>query len=631
MEARLKRIISLILALTLFLLSSGCKKQVPPDNVPDDNNGENTGNSGTSTAETIVVPTYKDYGRSTVDFDKLVYSRPELTDAIAAFDACAELVKADELSFDKQVENIVALEKIYSNVDTMYTLAQIYARKDTSVTFWQEEYLHLSTGYPAFAKSVEDLLVACALSEHKSAFEEEYFGYSLDEYTDGGDYTDELVALLEQEAMKEAEYSSFSTATVTITYSSLGSFSFSGTVDEVFKQAEEKFGKDSTQYKNATVVINELYRQKVKELSTPIYVDLIKIRRLIADELGLSSYVDYAYENRDYDYSPADMQQLLKSIGAYVAPVAERLNSVTFTSYFQKNNQPRLSEVEMINALYSVYSGAGSELSDAYSYMLQHKLYDIAPSQQNRYNGAFTAYVEDNNSPFVFMSSTGFMQDYTTLSHEFGHFYDGYVNYGNSASLTLSEVSSQGLEYLTVLRLRSKLKMVDYEYLEYLSMYSTLNTVLLEQSFYAAFEHKAYALDYDKISAKNLNQIANEAFYDIYGQELQAGTNLLQHLIIPHTILSPCYVESYVSSAIPALEIFFLESYRTGESGKGLEAYNTIVHRSSFDVTFIDKLQEAGLSDPFKPETVKSIANLIHYQILGKDYFTETDVLINVA
>ena len=629
----MKRIISLILALTLIFLSSGCKKQVPPDNIPDDDNGgENSQNQSTGTTQTtIVVPTYKDYGRDTVDFNNLTYSRPDLADAIARFEECAALVEANELSFDKQVEAIKALEAAYSSIESMYTLAQIYSKKDSSVEFWQDEYLYLSKGYPAFAKSVENLLVACSLSEHKSAFEEDYFGYNLDEYLDGGDYTDELVALLEEEAIKEAEYSSFSTATVNITYSSIGSFSFSGTVDEVYKQAEEKFGKDSTQYKNATIVINELYKQKVKELATPIYVDLIKIRRLIADELGYDTYIDCAYENLGYDYSPEDMRELLKNVGAYIAPVADRLNSVTFTSYFQKNNQPRLSDVDLINALYSVYSGAGSELCDAYSYMLQHKLYDIAPSSQNRYGGAFTAYVEDNNSPFIFMSTTGFMQDYSTLAHEFGHFYDGYVNYGNGASLDLSEVSSQGLEYLTILRLRSKLKMVDYEYLEYLSMYTTLNAVLLEQSFYAAFEHKVYSLDYDEISVKGLSTAANEAFYDIYGNYPESGTNLLQYIIMPHTIIYPCYVESYVSSAIPALEIFFLESYRTGESGKGFEAYNTLIHRANDDVSFIEKLQEAGLSNPFEQDTVKNIANLIHYQILGKDYFTSADILINAA
>ena len=308
----MKRIISLILALTLILLSSGCKKQVPPDNVPGgDNTGNNSQNQSTGTTQTIVVPTYKDYGRNTIDFDKIVYSRPDLADAIAKFEVCSELVEANTLPFEDQVAAIVELETIYSNIESMYTLAQIYSKKDSSIEFWQSEYLHLSTGYPAFAKSVEALLVACARSENKTAFEKDYFGYSLDEYADGGNYTDELVALLEEEALKEAEYSSLSTATVTITYSSLGNFSFTGAVDEVYKQAAEKFGINSTQYKNATIVINELYKQKVRELSIPIYVDLLKIRRLIADELGVDTYIDYAYENMGYDYSPSDMKQLL--------------------------------------------------------------------------------------------------------------------------------------------------------------------------------------------------------------------------------------------------------------------------------------------------------------------------------
>ena len=626
----MKKIISLLLILSLLLSFSACKKD-------KDNNGSTNGNGGSDVtdtgpaAPTIVVPEYKDYGRGSLNFNEVAYSRPDLEAVIAAFNSVTETVKANEIPLNDQIGAIRSLEAAYERTESMYTLAEIYLRKDMSAEFWQTEFAYVSTNYPAFSQAVEALLVACAASVHKSAFETDYFGYSLDEYLDGIDYTDALVALLEREAELEAEYTALSTANVRVSYTSVAGFTWEGTADEVYAMAEEKYGKDTQEYKNVALAITNLYNQRVTQLSAPIYTELIKIRRLIADELECDSYLELAYKNNGYDYSYAQMEDLLDSIGRYIAPVAESLNSRVFSTYFQKNNQPRLDEISLINTMYGVYSKGDPDHSDAYSYMLQHGLYDVSASKSNRYEGAFTAYIDSNNSPYVFMTTSGFLKDYLTLAHEFGHFYDGFVNNGETASLDLAEISSQGMEYLSLLRLKYKLKSTDYEYLEYRSMYDTLNTTLLEQSFYAEFEHLAYRLEYDEITDKKLKEIAAEAFKNVFGEDLTSSVNAYNYVLIPHTILYPCYVESYVVSAIPSLEIFFKESYRTGKTGAGLAIYKELVARDNSEVSLEDALSSVGLSSPFNQQTVKEIANSIHYQISGKDYYTDTDSSIDAA
>lgn len=628
----MNKIISLLLIFALIFSFAACNKKANDEsneNVSADN-GASNGQNNTPTVPTIVVPEYKDYGRGSVNFSDISYSRPNLEAVISGFKTVADTVKANAVSITEQINALKELESAFSHTESMYALAEIYAHKDSSVEFWQSEFKYISTNYPAFTKSVEDLLVACAASEHRETFEKDYFGYSLKKYEDGGIYTDALVGLLADEASLEAEYSSLSTATVEITYKSVGGFTWEGTVDEVLQLAEEKYGKSSTEYKNATVAINNLYQQRLIAISTPIFVELIKTRRLIADELGYDSYTEFAYRNMGYDRSGEDMKEFLENVGRYVSPVAESLNSVTFLSYFQKNNQPRVDTVTLINTLYKVYSKDES-FKNAYSYMLQHGLYDIAAEAQNRYEGAFTAYIDKNNSPYVFVSTEGFVKDYNTLSHEFGHFYDGYINFGEESSLDLAEVSSQALELISILRLKNNLKSADYEYLEYFTIYTMLNSVLLEQSFYAMFEHMAYSLEYDKINANNLKTVAQKAFSAIFGSDLAPGVNALQYVIIPHTILYPHYVESYVVSAIPSLEMFFMESYRTGTAGEGLEVYKQLVDRASSSISFDEAIAEAGLSSPFEPKTVKEIANLIHYQILGKYYYNSSDSEIGAA
>ena len=165
------------------------------------NNGKDTDtpeapeeNQPTPPAElTVIVPDFKDYGRGTVDFTDLVYARPNLEGVINSFDSTAETIKANTKSVDDYIVDIRALEEPLSTVKTMYSLAEIYQSKNSSDEFWQAEYEYLSTNYPKLSQSIEALLIACAKSEHREAFEEKYFEYSLEEYLDGETYTDEVL------------------------------------------------------------------------------------------------------------------------------------------------------------------------------------------------------------------------------------------------------------------------------------------------------------------------------------------------------------------------------------------------------------------------------------------------------
>ena len=618
----MKKLLALILTLCLVFNFFACnKKNTGNESNDDTSNSQNT----PPTAEpgkpsAIVVPVYKDYGRGSVNFDEVTYSRPNLATVIEKFDTVTGIIAENSISVTEQIEKISSLEGDFATVDTMYSIAEIYVYKDASDSFWKSEYKYISTNYPLYTQAVENLLVACAKSEHKTTFENDYFGYSLNEYVDGGIYTDRVVELMSEEARIENEYSSLSTDTVEIVYSSLDGTRWEGTLSEVYAMAAEKYGINSREYSNVCIAIDQVYEQKLKSLQKPMYIELVKVRRLIANELGYSSYSYIAYDNMGYDYTPNQMIDMLSDIGLYVTPVASNLEYATFQSYFQKNRQPLVGREELINTLYNLYSKTDPELSDAYSYMLQHGLYDINTAKDNRYDGAFTTYLDLNNSPFIFMTTTGFAKDYLTLAHEFGHFADGYFNYGDSASLDLSEISSQGLELLSVLALKKNLNAERFQYLEYYTMYSMLNNVLLAQSFIALFEHLVYELEYSRITEDNLETVLINAFETIYGTVPTEGLSL-SVAVIPHTVCYPFYVESYVSSALVALELFFMESYVTGKSGNGLEVYMDLIKRENSDVTLTEALESVGLTSPFTEGQVKKIANNIYYQIIGKNYY----------
>ena len=99
-------------------------------------------------------------------------------------------------------------------------------------------------------------------------------------------------------------------------------------------------------------------------------------------------------------------------------------------------------------------------------------------------------------------------------------------------------------------------------------MFMFLNSVLLTQSFYSAFEHIAYSLDYDDITEERLKKAVEDAFLLAFGGEMTIKGDL-SYVTIPHTFLYPFYVESYVTSGMVSLDIFFKESIRTGNAGDG--------------------------------------------------------------
>ena len=612
----MKKLTAIILLICMLLTSlAACKKNKTEDVIPGvtpESVTPPTSTPAQPATPTIVVPEYKDYGRGTVDFGSIIYTRPGIQALTSSFESVAQKVEDNLTDASEQLADIRALEPSLSTAKTMYSLVQINQNKNASISFWKDEASYFGTYYPLLTQAVEKLLVACAKSEHKTLFESDYFGYSLDEYTDGGIYTDDVVALMQKEAELEAEYSSLSTATVEISYKRTGRDEpFVGTVDQVKAQLKEYFGTDTQSYNNVLGHIDTLYKQKLYDLTLPLYVELIKVRRDIADALGYSSYTELAYDSMGYDYSSSDMLALLTDVGEYVYAVGKSLTEEIFEGY----EPPKVSitDVKLINDLYTVYSSLGGNYKDAYSYMLQHGLYDVGAKNENRYNGAFTTYLESNSSPYLFVTTSGLLSDYTNMAHEFGHFLDGYLNYGDEDSLAVMEISSQALELLTFIKLKGVMHTPEYKYLTYVTINTYVTNVLLEQSFIAAFEHMAYSLEADEITTERLAEIVGMADMLITG----SAKHSLSSVIIPHTVLYPCYVESYVTSAIVSLDIFFAED---NKSGDGFAIYEALILRENKDLSFLERLEAVGLDSPFKSGKVMSTASSIYLYMTGKNY-----------
>lgn len=528
-----------------------------------------------TTDNTIIVPEYKDYNRGTLNFSDIEYSRPDITAISANFKKVSESIAQNEGDFEAQLNKIVALENDYSNLLTMRAYSTICFYRDNSNSYWADEYDYISTNFPSFSKAVEGLFVSAANSPHAEKFENEYFGESLiEDYRDGGVYSDEIVELMTREAELESEYSALSEA-------------------------------------------------ELETKSESLAVELFKIRRKISDLLGYSSYATFAYATY-HDYSEDSFIGFARDISEYVVPVYLKLSAYIFNQ-FEISDEENISIENLINSTGKMLKAADGELYDIFSYMLQHSLYDVNSDKESRFNGAFTTYLDSYNAPFIFITTDGSACDFTTLCHEFGHFTDMYINYSEESSLDLSEVSSQALELLALTKFSEGITEKTISNLRIYEMENVLSTIVF-QGFYAMFEHIAYQIPYEDICENTLDEAVRMAAEQIGLNS--SYLNDLYYVTIPHIMLYPFYVQSYSTSAAVALEIYFTE---LDDEGAGFELYTTLLKRENKGLNFEEELERVGIKSPFEENFLKNLADRIHYELLGSHYFKNNQSNENAA
>ena len=389
---------AILISVSLGLIGCG-KKDDGNENGENQSGSENQDktNNDEDYRTNVIVPEYKDYGRGTVNFSDISYTRPNYSAVIGKINSVTELIKNNTGDFDSQLKLLKELESDYSTVLSMQSLATVYNAKNTSNQFWNDEFGYVTKNYPAFADAVEEMMVAAANSPNAKLFEDEYFGEGfIEEYKDGGNITDKMVELWEAEEVLEAKYSSLSTASIKVTYNGV-----SDTVDNLLSYYLDKYGETSGEYVRAYTVIMNGYNKKLVEEAEDIIVSLVKVRREIANELGHASYLTYAYETLGRDYSSSDMEKLFNEISEYAVPVYSSLINLVFSRYFDENRDAKdLSLDDLLNFGYGVIGQIDEGLEDIYAYMLQYGLYDIELSETNRQSGAFTTYIDNYNAPF---------------------------------------------------------------------------------------------------------------------------------------------------------------------------------------------------------------------------------------
>ena len=496
-------------------------------------------------------------------FEDMEYSRPDLQELQSVVDDCCErMEKADSLE-----ELVEIIYEAYAPVDafsTAYALSNIYYCKDLTDSYWQEEYTFCSEGTAIAQAALDQIYRTLAKTPYREELEsEEYFGTGFfDDYEGESFYDEVFTELLTQEAALENQYYVL-----------------------VSEAGQAGYSSDS---------FYAVYMPQMAEL----FVELIQVRQNMADYLGYSSYVDFAYDYYyDRDYTPAQTTSYLADIRAELVPLYRRLvqNGVDVTIDYSGEGTTKAYVEEMAKNM-------GGIIAEAFAGMDMNELYDIGYSE-NKYDASFEIYITGYYTPYIFINPTQTEYDKLTFAHEFGHFCCDYASYGSAAGVDVAEVFSQGMEYLSLCYVE------DADNLEVAKMVDSLS-VFVEQAAFASFEQMVYQLEGEDLTAENVQAIY-EQVGTAYGFD-SWGFDSRDYVTITHFFTNPMYVISYVVSNDVAMQMYQLEMEESGAGLACLENNLTTTHTG-----IVAFAQESGLTDPFAYGRMMEVKETLEKVLFG--------------
>ncbi|MBQ6430651.1 MAG: hypothetical protein IJJ99_02065 [Oscillospiraceae bacterium] len=523
-----------------------------------------------------------------VDFAEMEYVRPDIDALCKGFADVQAMVEGGSSAEDV----LAALYPVYGDYlrfETMGTIANIRYTLDLNDTFYDEENQWCEEQSPVVEQALEKCYIAMAGSPIRNELEELEFGEGFFLYYDENEVysNDRVVELMQQESDLQTQYMALQ-SDMTITW-----------------KGEERLVEELLEEDLPYAEILEVYRlyyAKYNPQAAELFIQLIGVRKQIAEELGYDSYADFAYSfYYDRDYTPEQVKQ-------YNADVAKELAAYYYDAVYSGYDKA-ITMNQVMELLKQTADTLGGEFAAAYGFMEKYNLFDVTKST-SKMPGSYVTYLTAYEAPFLYVSPTDDIDDFLTATHEFGHFVDGYVNCNGTSSIDCNEIFSQGLEYLSLSR--ANLNKTDRAGLTESKIGDAIAT-FLTQSCYAEFELRVYALPEEELTVEKLNEIfleCNEEFgMGMYGLESIIGPGWID---IQHFFIAPFYVISYCISNDAALQIYQAEL----ENGNGLDVYRKLMSLSSGN-TILALLEEAGLESPFKPGRMAELADFFEEQLYG--------------
>ena len=324
-----------------------------------------------------------------------------------------------------------------------------------------------------------------------------------------------------------------------------------------------------------------------------IFLELVSVRNELASIRGYDSYADYAYESvYGRDYTPADAAALCEAIKPFAREYYRCCDAdATYITYYQPDFG-LFSAGELMDLLRKYAPEISAEAAEALEYMESHNLY-LVESTNIVSSVGFTTLLPRYNAPFLFDGLYGYIYDLQSIFHEFGHYYDAYINpepedgMGSGGSYDVFEIHSTSMEAL---------------------LYGWYDEIFSDQALDARIagldslicniisgcmydEFLQYVYSHPGMSVAEVNQ----AYSDIaasYGKTVGGGTGRYYWMYVSHNFESPFYYISYAASTLASLQLWALAEQ---DRPAALALYDDIVHIGAYDMGYCELLRSVGM------------------------------------
>lgn len=425
-------------------------------------------------------------------------------------------------------------------------------------------------------------------------------------YSSGGDRQSEL---LDRETALENEYYE------TLALSEQYSYRYDGrdwTMELLYGSAGDQFYEED--YDGYFEVYYALLEQVNASLG-PIFLELVAVRDEYAELLGYDSYADYAYECLyGRDYSCDDAQAFCDAVKRYVSrDYYDHVyyNDLSTDGFYSVGH---LDEEKILEILGQYASEIDPLVAEGWELMMENELYDIGEGSR-RMDTAYTINLSRPSYPYIFMTMSGGAVDFSTMTHEFGHFLDGWLNPSpnvitESGSFDLFEIHSNGLEVL-YLEYYPEIFGDAAEAAEFAVLGDQLGSIV-DGCLFDEFQRRIY--DEPDMSLQEVNELYAQLCIE-YG-EYDGEEEDHFWVYISHNFDSPLYYISYAASALAALQIWD-ESRQDYDAG--VDSYLEILRIGGYEDSYMQVLRRAGMKSFAETGAVEQICRpvLNHLRDIG--------------
>ncbi|MCI9332845.1 MAG: M3 family oligoendopeptidase [Oscillibacter sp.] len=374
----------------------------------------------------------------------------------------------------------------------------------------------------------------------------------------------------------------------------------------------ENAGVDGETYEAVSeALVSERYRA-----AGEVYLQLVQLRTDLADRAGYDDYASYAYEALyTRDYSLGDAATLREAAKRYILPLQLKLLD-TFDGQDTRglSVRSRKSGEEVLDAIRPFVVEFDREMGETFDFLRRHGLYDIeygAAKLPTGYTVALPAY----GSAFIFNSPYGDYQDLSDMVHEFGHFFETFHctrhDLWSDFNIDVGEIHSQALELMFTGEAEALFGERYGKVYENTILYNILDSIL-DGCLYDEFQTAAY--QDPEMTVEELNVLFKELSEE-YGYSYDPGTKWDPTWVEnAHNFQNPLYFISYATSALSALDIWFLYLDNPREARDVYLELSAL----SLSLPYMAAVEEVGLRDIFDSKTVPALAKTLEAHLNGE-------------